>query len=99
MKITLERFGGVTGVRPKPLVIDTAALASSEAAQLEALATHALAGRARPRAAARPDAFTYELTIEDADASRAIPFDFEQADDALKALVSAVRAQVKRPPG
>jgi hypothetical protein len=99
MKITLERFGGVTGMPAKPLVIDTATLASDEAAQLEALAKRALAGSGRARNAAKPDAFAYELTVEDDGASHVIPFDFEQAGDPVKELVSAVRARAKRGPG
>ena len=98
MKLTLERFGGVAGMPAKPAVVDTAALASSEAAQLEALAKRALANQAGARAAAqaKPDAFAYELTIDDGGGSHVLAFDFEHAGDALKELVSAVRAHAKR---
>jgi hypothetical protein len=101
MKITLERFGGVAGIPAKPVVVDTAALGSSEAAQLEALAKRALACKAGARSAAqaKPDAFAYELTIDDGAGSHVLAFDFESAADGVKELVTAVRTQAKRTPG
>jgi hypothetical protein len=101
MKLTLERFGGVAGMPAKPVVVDTAALASSEAARLEALAKRALActkAGGRRAAQAKPDAFAYELTIDDGGCSRVLAFDFDDATDAVKELVTAVRTQAKRAP-
>ena len=102
MKLTLERFGGVAGMPAKPVVVDTTTLASSEAAQLEALARRALAdqtgARSAAQAAPKPDAFAYELTIDDVGSSHVLAFDFERAADAVKELATAVRAHAKRTP-
>ena len=94
MRLTLERFGGIAGIPAKPLIVDTAALPSAQAAQLEALAERVLHESApqQSRGANRPDAFAYELTIEAPQARRVIGFDYAQASAALRELVSAMRA-------
>jgi hypothetical protein len=100
MKITLERFGGLAGVPARPLVVDTNSLAQPAAAELEALATHALQSvpSAPGARGTKPDSFAYELTVEDANGSRVLAFDYEHANDEVKRFVSALRAQAKPTP-
>lgn len=71
MRITLERHGGLAaGVRSRPRVVDTAALAPEAARELAKLVAEAKAAAPPPGGsggAARraPDAMGYTITVEE----------------------------------
>lgn len=94
MRLTLERFGGLAGLPAKPLILDTSTLPDAQAQHIESLAQRVLdEGIAPTKAAApKPDAVSYELTIEASKKRKSIPFDNAHASDALRELVKAIRA-------
>jgi hypothetical protein len=94
MRLTLERFGGLAGLPAKPLILDTVSLPEAQAQHIESLAQCVLdEGGAPPKTAApKPDAVSYELTIEASKKRRAFPFDNANATEALRELVKAVRS-------
>lgn len=99
MRLTLERFGGIAALPAKPLILDTSTLPQAEAEQLEKLAQHVLDERpaaAKKVAAPKPDAVSYELTIEAPKQRTAIPFDHPQASESLRELVKAMRGMGSR---
>ena len=93
MRLTLERFGGIAALPAKPLILDTSTLPEAQAKQLESLAQHVLDESPAPanKAAPKPDALSYELTIEASKKRKAIPFDNAHASESLRDLVKAMR--------
>jgi hypothetical protein len=95
MILTLSRSGGVAGLNPRPLRIDTSSLSPTEAARLRALVqgAHFFTLPADLGAAdASPDAFGYELDVTDDEGrEHAVSFALDAAPPSLRALVSAVR--------
>lgn len=69
-RLRLRRTGGIAGV-PTEAELDTAEL---EPAQAEPILRALDAAKAPPPAPPRPDAFSYELTIERAGDSRTVKF-------------------------
>jgi hypothetical protein len=68
MKVTLEQHGGLAaGVRRRPRVVETGALAPEAAGELARLAAEAKAAPAPGGSGARraPDAMGYTITVED----------------------------------
>jgi len=94
MRLTLERFGGIAALRAKPLILDTSDLPQAQADQLESLAQRVLDEGAAPtkKATPKPDAMSYELTIEASKQRKAIAFDSAQASESLRELLKAMRA-------
>ena len=99
MRLTLERFGGLAGLPAKPLILDTTTLPEAQAEHIESLAQRVLdEGTAPAKAAApKPDAVSYELTIEASKKRKAIPFENAHASEALRELVKAVRSASTKP--
>ena len=68
MKVTLEQHGGLAaGVRRRPRVVETGALAPGAAAELAKLVAEARAASAPGGSGTRraPDAMGYTITVED----------------------------------
>jgi hypothetical protein len=94
MRLTLERFGGIAALPTKPLILDTSTLPAAQAQELESLAQRVLGEGVAPttEAAPKPDAMSYELTIEAANRRQAFAFDNAQASPTLRELLKAMRS-------
>jgi emfourin len=98
MRFELTRFGGVAGLSPPPLILETSALPAQRAAELERLfgavgfwelPAELAAGRPLP------DTFSYELAVRDGERAHAVAFDTRSAPAELLELLAAVRAAAR----
>ena len=92
MKITLEKHGGLAGLKLPPKVVDTQDLPPEQAAELEKLATAAKADGSVPASERLRDAITYRVTIEDGGQSATL----SQSDGGLTPAFSALLARLNR---
>lgn len=94
MRITLHRTGGLLPRQQEVQVtVDTETLGSDEAQRVEALARQALAAGAPAASSGRavPDAFSYEVTIDDAGTAKTLVSGDVGMPGELRALVSWLR--------
>jgi hypothetical protein len=63
MRIEVRQQGGFAGLRPPPLIVDTADLGPETAGEIEALAAELPRGNEQPRRGA--DLMRYDVTVDD----------------------------------
>ena len=95
LKVSLSRSGGVAGISPPAIVVDSEDLPADEGQALQQLVDAAgyfdLPAELGP-AGDRPDSFGYTLSVSDERGrTHAVSFDHGAAPQALKDLVAAIR--------
>jgi len=93
MKVTVERSGGVAGVR-RSFTVDAASLAPDRAGELHRLvaaADLATFPENPTPLAGRPDRFVYRLTVEDESGARAVTLSEDSAPDEIQRLLDWVQ--------
>lgn len=95
MRVTLSRSGGFAGIRPPPVIVDTASLPPAQARRVEALVTGANFFELPEVISApdpQPDRFQYTLSVTDnAGNTHAVTVDEQAAPGPVLDLILLVR--------
>lgn len=97
MRITFERSGGFTGI-PMTTTVDTQTLAAAQATEFRNLVEAADFFRlpATIPAAAQPDRFQYQITIEDGDRHHTVSMGESVVPGTLRPLIERMMQVVRQ---